>query len=163
MGRNLAHFSWLARLKRQILVLSENSDLAVVGGSFRNQTGHWRAGCFQTELKNSVLRYTEGYYTSYEECMYCDYLGGAFVARTSIMKEITLDEQLNHETVFEDWILRLNNKNNLAMSCPDAMYFTGMSNDSIVYAKLFSLFLSGANSCPRHWLLLLFILIFEVV
>ena len=120
VARDVFHFTWLTQLERQIRVVSQIPNVGVAGGSYRNFTGHWKAGCVQTTMKNYVLEYEEGYYHSRNECMFCDYLQGPFVAKTKLLK---FDESLPNEVIFEDWFLRLAQDGNLMMSCPDAMYF----------------------------------------
>ena len=101
-------------------MVSQIPNVVAAGGAYRNLSGHWKAGCLQTKLKNYVLEYQEGYYHSKNECMFCDYLQGPFVTKTKLLK---LDETLPDEVVFEDWFLRVVEGGNLAMACPDAMYF----------------------------------------
>ncbi|XP_078344670.1 uncharacterized protein LOC144630215 [Oculina patagonica] len=121
VARDVFHFTWLTQLERQIRVISQIPNVGVVGGAYRNLSGHWKAGCVQTKLKNYVLEYQEGYYHSKNECMFCDYLQGPFVTKTNLLK---LDESLPNEVVFEDWFLRVVEDGALIMTCPDAMYFT---------------------------------------
>ena len=121
VARDIFHFTWLTQLERQIRVVSRIPNVAVAGGAHRNVSGHWKAGCVQTKLKNYVLEYQEGYYHSKNECMFCDYLQGPFVTKTSLLK---LDENLPDEVVFEDWFLSVVQDGALIMACPDAMYFT---------------------------------------
>jgi hypothetical protein len=104
IARDVVHFSWLSQLERQIRVVSEVPKVGVAGGSYRNLSGHWQMGCFQTTLKNYVLEYQEGYFYSRNECMFCDYLQGPFVAKKNLLK---FDEELPNEVVFEDLFLRL--------------------------------------------------------
>ncbi|KAL9984857.1 hypothetical protein ACROYT_G007197 [Oculina patagonica] len=121
VARDVFHFTWLTQIERQIRVISQIPNVGVAGGAYRNFSGHWKAGCVQTKLKNYVLEYQEGYYHSKNECMYCDYLQGPFVTKTNLLK---FDESLPNEVIFEDWFLRVVEDGNLIMSCPDAMYFT---------------------------------------
>jgi len=121
VARDVFHFTWLTQLERQIRVVSQIPNVGVAGGSYRNFSGHWKAGCVQTTLKNYVLEYQEGYYHSKNECMFCDYLQGPFVAKTKLLH---FDESLPNEVIFEDWFLRVVEDGHLTMSCPDAMYFT---------------------------------------
>ncbi|XP_078344664.1 uncharacterized protein LOC144630209 isoform X2 [Oculina patagonica] len=129
VARDVFHFTWLTQLERQIRVISQIPNVGVVGGAYRNLSGHWKAGCVQTKLKNYVLEYQEGYYHSKNECMFCDYLQGPFVTKTKMLK---LDESLPNEVVFEDWFLRVVEDGNPIMACPDAMYFTA---DYYSYSK----------------------------
>ncbi|EDO41386.1 predicted protein, partial [Nematostella vectensis] len=113
----------MAKLHRQIRLLSQLPDVGVVGGSFRNLTGHWRPGCYHAEMRNYVLKYQDGYYHSRNSCMFCDHLRGPFVARNTLMKGLKFDESLPTHVVFEDFFLRLKEKGKIAMACPDSMYF----------------------------------------
>ena len=129
VARDVFHFTWLTQIERQIRVVSRIPNVGVAGGAYRNFSGHWKAGCVQTKLRNYVLEYQEGYYHSRNECMYCDYLQGPFVTKTNLLK---FDERLPNEVIFEDWFLRVVEDGNLIMSCPDAMYFT---TDYYSYSK----------------------------
>ena len=136
IGRDFSHFSWLAQLERQVRVISSLPKVKVAGGSFRNTSGHWQAGCYQRKLLNYVLQYTDGYFHSKSECMYCDHLLGPFVVITDLVKSIKFDESLSHELFMEDWFLRVRQENHEVMSCPDAMYFTAEDYNYGVQAKL---------------------------
>ncbi|XP_078368935.1 uncharacterized protein LOC144652753 [Oculina patagonica] len=129
LARDVVHFTWLTQIERQIRVVSQIPNVGVAGGAYRNLSGHWKAGCVQTTLKNFVLEYQEGYYHSKNECMFCDYLQGPFVTKTNLLK---FDESLTNEVIFEDWFIRVAEDGNLIMSCPDAMYFT---SDYTTYSK----------------------------
>lgn len=121
IARDVFHFTWLTQLERQIRVVSQLPYVEVAGGSYRNFSGHWKAGCVQTTMKNYAIKYQEGYLHSKNECMFCDYLQGPFVTKKSLFK---LDTTLPNEVVFEDWFSSVVQEGSLAMSCPDAMYFT---------------------------------------
>ncbi|KAJ8876127.1 hypothetical protein PR048_024036 [Dryococelus australis] len=123
VGRGLTHLNSYARLERQVYAISRSTNVVVAGGAFRNLTGHWKVGCYQSEIRNYYLRYLEGYRYSDRDCMYCDHLEGPFVAKTSSLTENPLHGELSDDVVFEDWFLRVKNSDQLAMSCPDAMYF----------------------------------------
>lgn len=124
IARDLSHFNAYSRLERQIYMISVSDFIGVAGGAFRNLTGHWKVGCYQTDIKNYFLRIVEGYKYSAYGCMFCDHLEGPFVARTSIMKEIKFNQELPGDVVFNDWFLRIKQANVLVTNCPDAMYFT---------------------------------------
>ena len=145
IGRDFSHFSWLALLERQVRVISVVPNVKVAGGSFRNTTGHWQVGCYQRKLLNYVLEYTDGYFYSRNECMYCDHLVGSFVTKTDLLKDIKFDESLPYELFVEDWFLRVRQENHEVMSCPDAMYFTAEDYDYGLQAKI---------SNKETWLLL---------
>jgi hypothetical protein len=124
MARDLSHFNAYAKLERQIDMISVSDIVGVVGGAFRNLTGHWKVGCYQTDIRNYFLRIVEGYKYSAYGCMFCDHLEGPFVARTSVLKEIKFNQELPDDVLFIDWFLRVKQANVLVMNCPDAMYFT---------------------------------------
>lgn len=124
VARDLSHFNAYARLERQIYMISASDFVGVVGGAFRNLTGHWKVGCYQTDIRNYFLRIVEGYKYSAYGCMFCDHLEGPFVARKSVMKEIKFNQELPDDVLFNDWFLRVKQANILVMNCPDAMYFT---------------------------------------
>ena len=130
LARDVVHFTWLTQIERQIRVISQTPDVGVVGGSYRNLSGHWKAGCMQTTLRNFVVEYQEGYYHSKNGCMFCNYLQGPFVTKPNLLR---FDESLPNEVVFEDWFLRVFEDGKLIMTCPDAMYFT---TDYTTYSKI---------------------------
>ena len=136
IGRDLSHFSWLVQLERQIRVISSIPQVKVAGGSFRNTTGHWQVGCYQTKLLNYVLEYKDGYFHSRNECMFCDHLVGPFVAKTKLVKRVKFDEGLTSEVFMEDWFLRVSGQKHQIMNCPDAMYFTADDYNFGVHAKI---------------------------
>ncbi|EDO30746.1 predicted protein [Nematostella vectensis] len=111
------------QLERQIRILSEIPGVGVVGGSYRNLSGHWHAGCYQATVKNYVLGYQDGYYHSRNSCMFCDHLQGPFVAMTDYVKKLGFDESISNYVIFEDFFLRVGDDQKLVMACPDAMYF----------------------------------------
>lgn len=85
VARDVIHFTWLTQLERQIRVVRQIPNAAVVGGAYRNVTGHWKAGCVQAKLKNYVLEYKEGHYHSKNGCMFCHNVQGPFVTKTSLL------------------------------------------------------------------------------
>lgn len=121
IARDVIHFSWLSQLRRQIRIVSEVPNVGVAGGSHRNSSGRWKMDCYQSTIRNYQLEYQEGFFYSRNECMFCDYLQGPFVARKSILK---FDERIDNEVVFEDFFLSLAKSNTFTMGCPDSMYFT---------------------------------------
>jgi hypothetical protein len=129
VARDLSHFNAYSRLERQIYMISASEVIGVAGGAYRNSTGHWKVGCYQTDIRNYYLRITEGYKYSVHGCMFCDHLEGPFVARTDVMQAVKMSEDLPEDVLFHDWFLRLKQAEVLAVNCPDAMYFTqGRSN-----------------------------------
>jgi len=124
VARDVVHFTWVARIERQIRMISTTEHVGIAGGSFRNLTGHWRVGCRQTKLFNYVLQYEEGYHYSRDSCMFCDDLEGPFVAKTNLLKNLKFSEKYNKEVIFEEFFLRVSRTGNLILACPDSMYFT---------------------------------------
>uniref|UniRef100_T1IX40 Uncharacterized protein n=1 Tax=Strigamia maritima TaxID=126957 RepID=T1IX40_STRMM len=122
--RNLDDFNWLARLERQLSVFSIEPSAIIVGGSIRNKTGHWQAGCYQTEIRQYILKYTEGYYKSKHECMYCDHLIGPFIAKSKYLKVHKFNENMDDDVVYEDFFLNIkqSDESRLILACPDVMY-----------------------------------------
>ncbi|GLH13397.1 Uncharacterized protein GBIM_17977, partial [Gryllus bimaculatus] len=57
--------------------------------------------------------------------MLCDSLRGPFVARTSLLREVALDERLPAAVLWEDWFLRVKRRGAVAAACPDALFFAG--------------------------------------
>ncbi|XP_066994289.2 uncharacterized protein [Anabrus simplex] len=123
IAADIFYFNSFARLERQIFVISNTTVVGVAGGAFRNESGHWKVGCHVSRIKNFVLKYTEGYQHSAMDCMFCDYLEGPFIAKTSVLKNFPLNEQLPHNVLFKDWFLRVKQSHILVMNCPDVMYF----------------------------------------
>ena len=120
--RDLDSFTWMPNLERPVRVISySNNSIQIVGGSVRNRTGHWRVGCYQSSMRNYVLKYEEGYHKSKNGCMFCDSLAGPFVARTDLLKGIPLDEKLPKDILFEDFFLKIKQESYLVVNCPDVM------------------------------------------
>ncbi|XP_048582920.1 uncharacterized protein LOC116607383 [Nematostella vectensis] len=124
IARDLVHFDFNARLERQIRMISDTDHVGVVGGAFRNLTGHWRVGCRQSRMFNYVLSFQEGYHYSRKSCMFCSDLEGPFVATTDLLKSVKFNEILPKEVVFEDFFIRVTRASYLVMNCPDVMYYT---------------------------------------
>jgi len=124
IARDVVHFTWVARIERQIRMISTTKHVGIAGGSFRNLTGHWHVGCRQTKLFNYVLQYEEGYHHSRHSCMFCDDLEGPFVTKTDLLKLLKFNDKYSKEIIFEDFFLRVSRAGNLILNCPDAMYFT---------------------------------------
>ncbi|XP_067009659.2 uncharacterized protein [Anabrus simplex] len=123
LARDIFHFNSLARLERQIFVISNTSVIGVAGGAFRNESGYWKIGCHMSVIKNYFLKYTEGYHYSAMDCMFCDYIEGPFIVRVKTMQNVKLKDELSRDVVFVDWFLRVKQEGILVMACPDVMYF----------------------------------------
>lgn len=114
----LTNDSRLERLIREI----ESLDVAAVGGSFRDQNGRWKNGCFQTVFKNSTLKYFEGYDESIHECLFCDYIHGPFITSTKYARKYTFKSFNESSGLYEDWFLRIFQKGHESVVCPDSMF-----------------------------------------
>ncbi|KAG1659186.1 hypothetical protein GQR58_022661 [Nymphon striatum] len=123
IARDLFTFHWYANLERQIRILSQSKNMAVVSGALRNSSAYWKHGCYQSETRMHVLQYTEGYYESSNECLYCDMVTGPFVVKRNIFDTVPIDKSLASEMLYKDWFLTLKSKGYKVMSCPDVMYF----------------------------------------
>lgn len=123
VAKDVFYFNDLARLERQIYVISSTNFVGIAGGAFRNETGFWKIGCHLTGIKSYVLKYTQGYQYSAFDCMFCDHLEGPFVVKTFIAKKFQFHDNLFSDVLFEDWFLKIKQKRILVMNCPDVMYF----------------------------------------
>lgn len=127
VGRNLAHFLPDARLERLVRLLSYiNAD--VVGGAYRNATGHFSTGCYQTSMRNYAYKLVEGYELSYNSCIFCDYIGGPFAVKPSVGLKMMRGE-LSGDILFVDFFtqIRKSIENAKALVCPDSLFFTQRS------------------------------------
>ena len=77
------NFSTIIRLVRDISL----GKAEIVGGSHRNTTGHWRAGCYQMKQNRGEMAFDEGYDFSDNGCMFCDYVSGPFGIKKEILVE----------------------------------------------------------------------------
>ena len=121
IGRNLVHYNEYSQLHRLIRVISSN-NVQVVGGSYRNQTGHWTPGCDQIVMKNYALKLLAGYKKSMDGCMLCHHISGSFVLSknlTRIQKFSNFPENL----MFLDFFLNLMLNNMTVASCIDVMFY----------------------------------------
>ena len=108
------------RLIREI----ESMELAAGGGAFRTPNGHWSNGCYQIAYKNYSLSYHHGYDESMHECLFCDYIEGPFIT-TKRHLEITHFSKLDETGgLFEDWFMRITDKQQSVAVCPDSMFHT---------------------------------------
>lgn len=132
VARDLSHVTDDARLWRLLSVMSVFPAVSVAGGATRNESGHWQLGCWQTRLSTYELQRTEGYELSAPgECMYCDATMGPFLVRTSLLSGLAFDESLAEEMMFEDWFLRLKESGELAVVCPDVLFYTNPVNPDL--------------------------------
>lgn len=129
---SLTHFTEDINLERLLRVVSTRENTLFAGGSFRNLTGHWSNGCFQTQLKNYTLTYKSGYYHSFAECLVCDQLSGPFLAKSATLRVVGF--HLSGEYgIYRDLFLRvksryssshpgLGHSGTAVVSCPDVMF-----------------------------------------
>jgi hypothetical protein len=59
-------------------------NVSVAATSTRVQNGHWSLNCAQISYRNFSLTFTPGYEHSEDECVYCEYMEGPFVARDAM-------------------------------------------------------------------------------
>ncbi|KAG0693473.1 Fukutin-related protein [Chionoecetes opilio] len=121
---SLTHFSGdLCSLERLVRVLEQESEAAAAGGSYRTLDGTWRHGCLQRRMENYQLAYVSGYEHSRHDCMFCDDILGPLVARTAVLRNVTLRETLEGPAMMRDWFVNLRLAGNLTLVCPDVMFF----------------------------------------
>ena len=123
IARNVEMITDDTRFDRLIREL-ESMELSAAGGSFRTPNGHWSNGCYQVAYKNYSLSYHHGYDESMHECLFCDYIEGAFITTKKLL-EITKFKNLDEtDGLFEDWFLRPHVKQQSVAVCPDSMFHT---------------------------------------
>ncbi|XP_071535980.1 uncharacterized protein [Panulirus ornatus] len=125
IGWSLAHFSNQSSLERLVRVMDEVPYVEVVGGAARDLQGHWTHGCLQQRMADYQATYTMGYYHSKYECMYCDDLLTPFAATAKMLIKIPFTASLSGPAVYRDWFAKLRRAGQLAMVCPDVMFFVG--------------------------------------
>ncbi|CAM1154475.1 Uncharacterised protein g11246 [Pycnogonum litorale] len=123
IARDLYDFHWFSSLERSVSVLSNVKGVKVVGGAYRNETDHWRVGCYQMKAKNYFLHFTDGYARSTGDCMVCDHLSSSFVTTKEEITKNPFDERFSKSILYQSWFLNLKIAEKLAVSCPDIMYF----------------------------------------
>ena len=131
---SLTHFTSDINMERLLRVLSTRENTFIAGGSFRNLTGHWSNGCFQSQLKNYTLTYKSGYFHSFVECLVCDHLSGPFMAKVTALKDIGFHFSGKYG-LYRDLFLRVKERYSslypglsqdvaAVVSCPDVMFHT---------------------------------------
>jgi hypothetical protein len=121
VARNIELFTNDSRLERLIRVM-EMLNIKVAGGAIRNSDGHWKKGCFQAMYRNWTLKYLEGYDESLHECLFCDYIQGPFVTSKAHLKINTFENLSETEGLYEEWFLRISQKSDETVTCPDSMF-----------------------------------------
>lgn len=131
---SLTHFTRDISLERLLRVLSTHENTFIAGGSFRNLTGHWSNGCYQTQVKNYTLTYKSGYYRSFAECLVCDHLPGPFMAKVTALKDVGFHSSGKYG-LYRDLFVRVKERYSslnpglthnvtAVVSCPDVMFHT---------------------------------------
>ena len=123
------NFSLIIRLVRDISL----GNAEIVGGTQRNQSGHWKAGCYQVKKENDLLHFEEGYDESDNGCMYCDYLSTPFAVKTENLKMYLQHDSMKSNDLTGDFLymeyfmtIRFKDKLDIFM-CADAMFYTETS------------------------------------
>lgn len=88
---HITHFNDDINLERLVRILSNNKDVVIAGGSYRNFKGEWDIGCQQVSFRNWTASYMGGYYYSFNECVVCDFVAGPWMAKTQALKELDFD------------------------------------------------------------------------
>ena len=94
-----------------------------VGGSWKNETGHWHQSCFQIELKSYQLNLKSGYFKSVHDLMYCDAIFGPFIARKEAVKYGKLI--FNRPSLLLEFVIAENLR---VTHCPDCMFYSNVKN-----------------------------------
>jgi hypothetical protein len=132
------------------LSLLEAERVGLIAGSFRNQHGHWKIGCYQYEnmdvnyIRESFFKYELNIIEAYkrsskQDTVYCDTLNSAvpFILKTSLIKHFKFDEKMfDVETnvfMYQDLFLKLKHSGFLLHSMPDSMFFTNNMNSKNDY------------------------------
>jgi len=121
------NFSTIIRLVRDVSI----GNAAVVGGTQRNISGHWKAGCYQTKIKNDLIHFEEGYDESENGCMYCDYLSTPFAVKTQVISEYlnqNIDTKLAGDFFYMEFFMKIRfERKNSVFMCVDSMFYTETS------------------------------------
>ncbi|KAK7085117.1 hypothetical protein SK128_002665 [Halocaridina rubra] len=123
LGLSLAQFNNQTSLERLVRMLDELKHVKVAGGAARDTRGHWTHGCLQQRMANYQAYYTEGYYYSKYECMYCDDLLTPFAASTQLLRNISFTSGLSGPVLYRDWFAKVRNSGYLTVTCPDVMFY----------------------------------------
>ena len=155
IGNGLNRLNFYASLERLVKSLSllEAERVGLIAGSFRNQHGHWKIGCYQYEnmdfnyVRDSFYKYELNLIEAYKrssklDTIYCDTLNSAvpFVLKTSLIKLFRFDENMftNETNVFmyQDFFLQLKHSGYLLHSMPDSMFFINNANSKNDYESI---------------------------
>ena len=127
--RDIFRFNSNFPLKQLIDPLLRNQS-DVVGSGHKNRSGHWKLGCYQTNMLWYRYRLVEGYDASYNNYAYCDYISGPFSAtRTLLMQHIdSVSNDLNGDALYVDFMMSLKKAKSIVMSCIDCIFNTKTNN-----------------------------------
>lgn len=124
VGRDMVSYSPFSDLQRLLRVFRLTPYVSFAGGATRSQRGSWKVACYQSRLELYHLTVQEGYSSSTSECMYCDAVGGPFLALSSSFNDTPIDTKLPADVFFSDWFMRMHDRGNLGLACPDVLFFT---------------------------------------
>lgn len=124
VGRDIISYSPFSDLQRLLRVFHLAHYVGFIGGATRSEHGYWKAACYQSHLKMFSLTVREGYSSSTSDCMYCDAVGGPFLALSASFKDTPIDTKLPAEVFFIDWFMRMHEGGSLGVICPDVLFFT---------------------------------------
>jgi len=120
VGLDLEYVTKWINLHRGVWLLGQGK--VAVGGAVRNNSGHWRAPCYQVDIRYFKLEIEEGYAKAEQDCMICDYSGGPVLLSRERMKK--LNTNVPESLMMMDLSLQEKGK---WLTCPDIMYSTGRS------------------------------------
>ena len=121
--RNIVNLNNYISLEKLMHPLFHNYG-EFIGASHRNIFGHWELGCFQTNMLWYRYRLVKGYDFSFKNYVYCDYLGGPFAAKTSLLKQQlqNVSSNLQGDALYLDLMINLKLMNTIIMSCIDCVF-----------------------------------------
>ena len=121
IGRGLVYFDQDANLERLLGVLEEDA-VDIAAGAFRTPDGHWFMGCHQSVMRNYSLSYFAGYSKSRHSCVFCHYLDGPFMVKTSLLRQVRFSPKIAALNVLiADLLLTVSKKTQMVV-CPDVMF-----------------------------------------
>ena len=122
--RNIMNFNNYVSLEKLMHPLFHNYG-EFIGASHRNIFGHWELGCFQTNMLWYRYRLVKGYDLSFKNYVYCDYLGGPFAAKTSLLKQqmrTVSTSNVQGDALYLDLMTNLKLVKIIIMSCIDCVF-----------------------------------------
>ena len=121
IGRGLVYFDQDANLERLLGVLEEDA-VGIAAGAFRTPAGHWFMGCHQSVMRNYSLSYFAGYSKSRHSCVFCHYLDGPFMVKTSLLRQVRFSPKMAALNVLIADLLLTASKKTQMVVCPDVMF-----------------------------------------